>query len=285
MADTVFFVTKASGEQEAFDLGKLQHSLKRAGAPPSAMHEIEEAVQKMLYPGISTREIYRKAFSLLRKASPHMAARYKLKKAIMELGPSGFPFEKYVGKLLDFEGYDTQVGKIVQGHCVPHEIDVIALKDEQHFMIECKYHSEQNRKCDVKIPLYIHARFLDVEKMWQQRPGHDHKFHQGWIVTNTRFTDAAIQYGNCAGLRLISWNYPRKESLKKRIDRSGLHPLTCLTTLTKKEKQQLLDQGLVLCRELHRDLNQLRSVGVSEARLKKVEQEVRLLCEPESPIL
>lgn len=282
MTDTVFFVTKASGEQEAFDLEKLQHSLKRAGAPPGTIPEIERAIREMLYPGISTREIYRKAFSLLRKTSPHMAARYKLKKAIMELGPTGFPFEKYVGKLLDFEGYETQVGQIVQGHCVPHEIDVIALKDEQHFMIECKYHSEQNRKCDVKIPLYIHARFLDVEKMWRQRPGHDHKFHQGWIVTNTRFTDAAVQYGNCAGLRLISWNYPRKESLKKRIDRSGLHPLTCLTTITRKEKQLLLDQGLVLCRELHRDLNQLRSVGVSEARLKKVGEEVRLLCEPES---
>ncbi|MCB0535652.1 MAG: ATPase, partial [Saprospiraceae bacterium] len=64
-------------------------------------------------------------------------------------------------------------------------------------------------------------------------------------------------------------------------DRSGLHPLTCLTTITKKEKQLLLDQGLVLCRELYQDLNHLRSVGVSQARLGKIGQEVRLLCESE----
>lgn len=276
--DKTKLVTKASGEQEAFDIGKLRHSLKRAGATPETIPKIEEAIEQMLYPGISTREIYRKAFSMLRKASPHMAAKYKLKKAIMELGPSGFPFEKYVGKLLDYEGYRTQVGKIVQGHCVSHEIDVVAQKDEAYFMVECKFHSEQNRKCDVKIPLYIYARFLDLTEKELKRKKGDPAFQQGWIVTNTRFTDAAVQYGKCAGLHLVSWNYPKNESLKKRIDRSGLHPLTCLTTITRKEKKQLLDQGLVLCRELRQDLNRLRSVGISENRLKKIKQEVLSLC-------
>lgn len=276
--DKTKLVTKASGEQEAFDIGKLRHSLKRAGATPETIPKIEEAIEQMLYPGISTREIYRKAFSMLRKASPHMAAKYKLKKAIMELGPSGFPFEKYVGKLLDYEGYRTQVGKIVQGHCVSHEIDVVAQKDEAYFMVECKFHSEQNRKCDVKIPLYIYARFLDLTEKELKRKKGDPAFQQGWIVTNTRFTDAAVQYGKCAGLHLVSWNYPKNESLKKRIDRSGLHPLTCLTTITRKEKKQLLDQGLVLCRELRQDLNRLRSVGISENRLKKIKQEALSLC-------
>ena len=101
----------------------------------------------------------------------------------------------------------------------------------------------RGRKCNVKIPLYIHSRFLDVEKAWQQRPGHDHKYHQGWVVTNTRFTDDAVQYGTCAGLNLVSWNFPKEGSLKERIDRSGLHPITCLSVLTKKEKQLLLDRG------------------------------------------
>lgn len=273
------FITKASGEQQAFDVRKFRESLRRAGAAEEAISRIEEAIQQTLYPGISTKEIFRKAFSLLRKASPHLAAKYKLKKAVLELGPSGFPFEKYIGQILKAEGYGTQVGQIVPGQCVPHEIDVIAEKADQHFMIECKFHSEQGRKCDVKIPLYIHSRFLDVESAWKQRPGHDHKFHQGWVVTNTRFTDAAIQYGTCVGLNLISWNHPKQESLKKRIDRSGLHPLTCLTTLTKKEKQLLLDQGLVLCKELLQRSEVLQTVGVSPTRSEKVREEARLLCE------
>ena len=44
----------------------------------------------------------------------------------MELGPSGFPFEKLVGKILEQEGFETRVGVIVQGNCVQHEVDVIA---------------------------------------------------------------------------------------------------------------------------------------------------------------
>ncbi len=243
------------------------------------MDSIEKEIGQRLYPGITTREIYRRAFSMLRKASAHLAAKYKLKKALQELGPSGYPFEKYVGEILKHEGYKTRVGQIVQGHCVQHEVDVIASKDDQHFMVECKFHSEQVRKCDVKIPLYIHSRFLDVEKAWEQRPGHGHKFHQGWVVTNTRFTTEAIQYGTCAGLNLVSWDFPKKSSLRERIDGSGLHPVTCLTTLTKKEKQLLLDKGIVLCQELCQNEKLLKEIGVQPAREKKVMEEARLICE------
>jgi hypothetical protein len=276
---TQIFITKASGEKVPFSAEKLRQSLRRAGAGEEAMDSIVKEIEQRLYPGITTREIYRKAFSMLRKVSAHLAAKYKLKKALQELGPSGYPFEKFVGEILKHEGYRAQVGQIVQGHCVQHEVDVVAQKDDRHFMVECKFHSDQGRKCDVKIPLYIHSRFLDVEKAWQQRPGHDHKFHQGWVVTNTRFTTDAIQYGTCAGLNLISWDYPKKGSLRERIDRSGLHPLTCLTTLTKKEKQLLLDLGIVLCKELCQQEQLLKEVGVLPTRAQKVMEEAGLLCE------
>ncbi len=272
-------ITKASGEKEPFSTEKLRQSLHRAGAGEEAAERIAAEVQQMLYPGISTKKIYRKAFSLLKKNSAHAAARYKLKKAIMELGPSGFPFEKFVGEILKEEGYRVQVGQMVQGHCVQHEVDVIAEKDSRHFMIECKFHNDQGRKCDVKNPLYIHSRFQDVEKAWRQQPGHGQKFHQGWLVTNTRFTTDAIQYGTCAGLNLVSWNHPRKDSLKERISRLGLHPLTCLATLTKKEKQFLLDKGIVLCKELCRNEQWLKEMGLPPSRVGKVLEEASSICE------
>ena len=131
-----------------------------------------------------------------------------------------------------------------------HEVDVEAEKEDKHFMIECKFHSDQARKCDVKIPLYIHSRFEDIRQQWAKQPGHHQRFHQGWLVTNTRFTTDAIEYGTCVGLNLISWDYPKHGSLKERIDVSGLYPLTCLTTLTRREKQALLDQDVVLARDL-----------------------------------
>lgn len=197
----------------------------------------------------------------------------------MELGPSGFPFEQFVGVLLNQQGYRTQVGVIVKGHCVNHEVDVIAEKDNHHFMIECKFHNRQGYICDVKIPLYIQSRFLDVENTWKKIDGHAEKFHQGWVVTNTRFSEDAAQYGRCMNMNLVGWDYPRNNGLKDWIDSSGLHPVTCLTTLTHREKQELLDKKIVLCKTLHHNYSLLQSIGVNPPRLQKVMDECAALCE------
>jgi len=274
-------ITKASGERVAFDPEKLRRSLERAGAGDDIIERILTETDDVLFYGITTKEIYKRAYSLLRKTSAPLAAKYKLKKAIQELGPSGYPFEKYVAEILKFQGYQVQVGQIVQGHCVQHEVDVIAEKENRHLMIECKFHSDNGRKCDVKVPLYIHSRFLDVEKAWKKKPGHATKFHQGWLVTNTRFTSDAIRYGTCAGLYLLGWDFPKKGNLKERIELAGLHPLTCLTTLTKREKRQLLDRKIVLCKEVCYDEKLLEDAGVPSGRIGKVMKEARQLCQPD----
>jgi len=271
-------IVKMTGETAEFDQSKLRRSLERSGASDLIIKQVIGEVEASLYDGISTKEIYKTAFALLRRSSRPTAARYKLKKAIMELGPTGFPFEKFVGKILDYQGFRTEVGVIVKGHCVNHEVDVIAEKDEKHFMVECKFHSDAGRFCNVKIPLYIQSRFKDVEAEWEKQPEHDTKFHQGWVVTNTRFSSDAIQYGKCVGLYLLSWDYPYKGSLKERIDQSGLHPITSLTTLTKNEKQQLLDNDIVLCMDLCSQPKLLNSIGISEKRQKNILHESHELC-------
>lgn len=271
-------IIKATGEKVLFNKDKLKSSLRRSGASDVVIQQVIDKVEVSLYDGISTKEIYKTAFALLRKSSRSTAARYKLKKAIFELGPTGFPFEKFVGAILSYEGFKTRVGVIVKGHCVNHEVDVVAEKDNLHFMVECKFHSDQSRHCNVKIPLYIQSRFIDVEKQWSKKDGHDTKFHQGWVVTNTRFTSDAIQYGNCMGLMLLSWDYPKKGSLKERIDQSGLHPVTCLTTLTKHEKQQLLDKEIVLCMDLCNNPELLNSIHISAKRQNNILHEAHELC-------
>lgn len=272
-------ITKASGEKAPFNKEKLKQSLLRSSATNEQAEEIANEVIEMLVEGMSTRKIYKAAFRLLRNYSRPAAARYKLKRAIMELGPSGFPFEMFVAELLKYKGYQTKVGVIVQGHCVKHEIDVIAEKDEHHFMIECKFHNHQGYASDVKIPLYIQSRFLDVEKQWKQLDGHAEKFHQGWVVTNTRFSDDAAQYGRCMNMNLVGWDYPKHNGLKDWIDGSGLHPVTCLTSLTQKEKQQLLDKKIVLCKTMHHNNALLQSIGIKPPRLQKVMDECAALCE------
>ena len=48
--------------------------------------------------GMTTHMIYQWVYNYLREHTDSLAARYKLKKAFMELGPSGYPFEQLVSK-------------------------------------------------------------------------------------------------------------------------------------------------------------------------------------------
>ncbi len=274
------FITKASGEKSRYSEEKIRTSLKRVGATDEQIDPIINEISSKLYEGMPTKKIYRLAFNLLRDGPRHLAAKYHLKQAIMELGPSGYPFEKYVGEILNRQGYKTNVGQIMQGHCVTHEVDVIAEKENDFILIECKYHNLRGVFCDVKIPLYIYSRFKDLEKQWLTDPNNGTKNHKGWLITNTRFSSDAIQYGTCVGLKLIGWDYPIKGSLKEQIDSLGLYPITCLTSLTKIEKQRLLDMKIVLCSEILQNETLLASHGVKLSRISSVVKEAQKLCQP-----
>lgn len=271
-------IIKASGVKAIFKIEKLITSLRKAGASRELAANIAANIEGALFEGMTTKEIYKKAFAQLRKHSRPTAARYKLKKAIMELGETGYPFEKFVAALLASEGYETQVGVIVKGHCVSHEVDVIAQNEKHHYMCECKFHNQQGRHCNVKIPLYIQSRFKDVERAWRKRQGHETKFHQGWIFTNTRFSTDAMQYGKCIGLKLISWDYPQNDGIKDRVDRSGTHPVTCLTTLTSREKKALIELDKILCMDLCQSPELLQKIHVSKNRHQKILDEASDLC-------
>lgn len=283
MSAPPLLVTKANGESVPYDEMQLRRSLQRAGASADVSARIASEVRPLLHKGITTRELYGMAFRLLHRHSHHMAARYRLKRAILDLGPSGFPFERFVARILEHDGYRTEVGVILQGRCVQHEVDVVAERGDQHFLVECKYHNTPGRVCDVKVPLYIRSRFVDIVERRQAEPGNGHTFHQGWLVTNTRFTGDALQYGECAGLRMIGWDQPEKGSLKHRIDRSGLYPLTCLSTLTQVEKERLLARGLVLAADVRKEPEILSAALVRQQRLAAVLREADEVCQLLTP--
>ncbi len=273
-----FSVIKASGEKSPFSEEKVRKSLRKSGADDEQINLILQEIRTQLYDGMPTRNIYKIAFSLLKSGSRHQAARYHLKYAIMELGPSGFPFEKYVAELLKMEGYKTRTGQIFQGKCVTHEIDVVAEKDNNQLLIECKYHNQRGISCNIKIPLYIHARFNDIEAHRSKKPDDASKKRKGWIVTNTRFTADAIQYAGCSGLVLLGWDHPFGKGLKDRIDHYRLYPITCLTSLTISEKQKLLGLEIVLCSELLKKAELLASIGIKTIRTATILNEANNLC-------
>ncbi|VAW09985.1 A. fulgidus predicted coding region AF1548, partial [hydrothermal vent metagenome] len=159
------------------------------------------------------------------------------------------------------------------------EIDVLAEKDGNTFTIECKFHSNGKTVSNVKIPLYINSRFLDVQKMWNANPSKTTYLKQGWVVTNTRFTEDALNYGKCAGLVLLSWNYPEDNGISKNIDHYRLYPITTLTSLTKREKELLIEKDIILTQELLFATDVLKQLRFSTTKIEKVLSEAQKLCD------
>jgi len=270
-------IIKTSGDRVLFDRDKLIVALKNSGADDDQIRRIVSKVEKRIYDGIPSRQIYQMAYSMLKKESHRFAGRYKLKKAIFELGPSGFPFENFVGKLFESFGYEVKTGQHIQGKCVQHEVDVVAIKPGEQIIVECKFHSDYNGKTNVQVPLYIDSRFRDIEAEWARGNKYEKLNVRGFVVTNSRFTLDAIQYAECAGLGLISWDYPEQSSLKYYIDQSGLHPLTSLHLLKKHEQKLLLEKGIVLSRDLLDRSDLMKEIGIDENRISKIQKEAKYL--------
>lgn len=264
-------IIKASGETAPFEPEKLRRSLLKIGADPALVEQIVEHVILSLHEGMSTREIYRIAFRQLRATSRTIAAKYHLKRAMMRLGITGYPFEKYFAEILSKKGFQSQTNQFIKGRCVTHEVDIVAKSDRKNIYVECKYHNRQGKKCNVKTPLYVKARFIDIQEAQTN-------IFEGWLVTNTRFTSDAIQYGICAGLNLIGWDYPISGSLQEQIEISGLYPITCITDFTKTDLINLFARNIVLCKSIGEDPTLLDSMRMSLSKKNSILNQCKTLC-------
>ncbi|HEY4511828.1 MAG TPA: restriction endonuclease [Candidatus Paceibacterota bacterium] len=271
-------ILKADGTRETFDGLKLYDSLIRAKAAPDAAEDIRVHIEKEVRTGMTTHDIYSHAFRLLSKMHRPLALRYSLKRSLMELGPAGFAFEKFIGEIFKKKGFTVETDKLVQGHCVEHEVDVIAWNDKELIMSEAKFHNQPGVKSDLKVVLYVKSRMDDLRKATFSYGGSNRTLTDGWLITNTKFTTSAIKYAECSGLKIIGWNYPAQGSLQDLIEESGLHPLTCLTTLDQSEKRGLLDRGVVLCETFREDTTPLQVLGMNNDRIKMIVDESNLLC-------
>jgi regulator of replication initiation timing len=265
-------VIKASGEKVLFAVEKLRNSLARSGAGEDVIEEVVKEVESQLHDEMSTKRIYQMAFKILNRKHKPAASKYKLKKAIMELGPSGFPFEKYISELLLSQGHSVKLNVIMKGRCVNHEVDILAAKDGIEKVIECKYHNLQGTFCDVKVSLYVHSRFNDIILNLPVN-----ELFKGWVITNTRFSSDAIQYARCSELNLLGWDYPVNAGLRESIDQIGLYPVTCLTSMTQKEKSRILAAGVVLCRQIGSAKKLLAEIGIPAERISGILHEASVL--------
>lgn len=271
-------IVKHSGNIVEFNRDKLKKSLLKSGASQMVIEDILQNIDAQIYEGISTKNIYKIAFGLLKKSSKSHAARYNLRSAIQMLGPAGFFFEKYIARLFISEDYLAQTNIFLQGNCVSHEVDLAIKKNDCIEIVECKFHSGQDAVSDVKVPMYILSRFNDLKNNTHTIFTRNDRISDCWIVTNNRFTADAMTFANCSGLKLLSWDYPEKSNLKNRIDNSMLYPITSLTTLTIAEKDKLLVLDVVLAKEVIGNMDVLEKIGLSPMRIKNVIKEASKLC-------
>ncbi len=272
-------ITKADGTTEFFKLEKLRRSLRRAGAGPEEINDIIGNIDKTLYDGIQTQEIYRNAFALLRESRPPAAARYSLRRALFNLGPTGFPFEVFLGRLFELEGYTTKTGIIIQGKCAPHEIDVAAYKEDHSFVGEAKFHARPGVKSDLQVAMYSYARLLDLK---DTKICHEDicGITEFWLITNTKFTSTAQDYGNCVGLKMLSWDFPKNNNLHDRIQRAGIYPITVLQNISAAQAEMLIFHGIILCQDLIENEQVLRHLHLPKKKHEALMQEVREIVKP-----
>lgn len=237
-------VIKRSGEEVIFDDKRVIQSMERAGVPHELRDKVLQHIKERVAKDntITTDEIFYHIREFLVNKDKKSALRFNLKQAIFELGPSGFPFEQYLAKVFENQGYKAQTNLIMRGECVSHEIDVLLEKDGKREILEAKFHNQTFGKSDVQVLLYTYARFLDVEK--------NNNIAGVWVATNTKLTTDAITYAECKGIKALAWNYPNDHNLQDFVEGPKMYPLTIMTDLTNEEKSRFINNGVVLAQDL-----------------------------------
>jgi len=261
-------VIKASGLGEKFSSQKIYNTILEAGGSAKLARGIVDVVKRRYHEDITTQEILEIILYEL-KSFPDIRARYDLKRAIMALGPSGFPFEQFFGDVLKYYGYETKVGNFIKGKIITHEVDIIA-KKEKSYMIECKYHNELGKSTNLHPALYTYARFLDLRD----------KPDMPWLVTNTKCSQDARDYARGVGLKITSWNFPKNKSLQKFIELKKLYPITILKSINEETKEKLFMAKIVIAKNIlnfsAEDL--MKKTNLSEREIKKIIEEVKIVC-------
>ncbi len=267
-------VIKSSGQREGYDRAKIRNSVIHAGVPAKEADEVIEKALRSISPPITTKKLFRAVKKYLRTESPQSNIRYRIKDAIYALGPTGYPFERYVAKILEQQGYKVKVGQMVQGRCISHEVDVVATKGRHCYMVECKFHHKGKTRSNIRTALYVHARFLDIKRAYaESEMRKSGLIPKGMLVTNTRFSSEAIKYAECVGLKAIGWKHPVGESLEKLIEHGKTYPVTALPSVNSKNVGVLLKHDIVTVK----DLEKISAVQLSKATGFDVRESLRII--------
>jgi hypothetical protein len=226
-------VINSNGQRERFSFQKVYRSARNVGASKESANRIAATIEKEIYPEIKTSKIFARVKELLYKETPGAALKFNIKEGIRKLGPTGFPFEKFVSEIFKKLGFETQTNLFLSGFCLnDYETDFVARKENLIYVGECKYRNFAGEEVHLRDALANYARFQDVLKgpYFEEEKKRNYQV-KTIMVTNARFTSRAVQYFSCMDIDYIGWKSPKNNSLEYLIEKYGLYPITILPSL------------------------------------------------------
>lgn len=271
------YVVKFDGGKEPFSYRKVYLSARRVGAPKNLAEKITRTIKKEAYPGIKTLEISRKVKKLLRQELPKAGLKFNLKTGMKKLGPTGFPFERFVGTIFLKNGFEVKLNQFIRGYCCKYEIDFLARKDNLLYIGECKYRKPPKGRVHSDVSLSNYARFLDIKK--GKSLNKKNLKIKSLLVTNAKFTRKTIRYSKCTGVELLGWNYPRKKGLEHLIDSKRLYPITILPSLNRHLAGVFASRKMMLAQDLSENTIEeiYRETKIPKRQLELLIREARIL--------
>jgi len=280
VAEKIPYVINLAGQKEPFSWEKVFSSAQRAGSSKELAKKIADEISLLAYPGISTALIHEEVLKRLRENEPRAGIRFSLKKAIQRLGPTGFPFEKYVGALFENQGWQVFLNQHLKGYCLTYEIDFLAEKGKKVLIGECKFrHALAKQKIPSKIILENYAKFLDLEKgEFFKIPAFPKKEISFILVTDAKFTHRTQKFARCYRLELLGWRYPQDRGLEYLIESQNLYPVTILPSLDDDLARQCFEEKIILVKDLLKKWpNFTRKVKISSQEATTIFEEAKTL--------
>jgi transcriptional regulator NrdR family protein len=218
------WVKKHDGSRQEFSQEKVVNSLLRSGIPRQNIPSILSEIEARLYPGISTSEIYDLLHQLLQQKESISDAHYfRLREGLTKI--DSYNFEQLVAEILTTQGYECQWNVMAPGHCIEHQVDVVAKKGEQLIFTEVKHHTTQHRDTGLGDIVETWGRLMDISECSDPKKI---AFNKACLLTNTKFSEHAKRFAACRGVMLFGWRYntllperKQDEGLEKMLEEMG----------------------------------------------------------------
>lgn len=94
------------------------------------------------------------------------------------------------------------------------------------------------------------------------------------VATNTRFTDDAIAFAQAYNVHILSWDYPRGESLRVGYSCTGRIRLPACPACPRQRSTLLVSHGLVSCRTIYKDMSVLDKLSLPRNKKSALRKEL-----------